>query len=155
MLPRPSIIKRPQDALVKRNGSVQLECHFKAATMEGFTYFIWLKDDKAINVNSSKYHFRSGTGPGTQHRMVTKLRIFEFSDEDEGKCSCYCKYNKLSVLRQIGVQHEIKSDNSSANIKLTGMHIHCTYLLYCKRPGIYIVFAYRYVMFKSKEFFHH
>jgi len=131
VLPRPSIIKGPQDALVKRNGSVQVECHFKAATMEGFTHFIWLKDDKAINVNSSKYHFNFGTVPGTQHRMMTKLRIFEFSDEDEGKYSCYCKYNQLPVMRQIGVQHEIKSDNNSANIKLAGTVCIYTVRIYC------------------------
>jgi len=121
VLPRPLIKVGLQDTVVRRNTSVQLECQFKAVTTERFTYFEWLKDDKPIDIRSSKYQFSLGPVPGTQHRMMTKLRIFEFIDEDEGKYSCYCKYNQMPVMRQIGVQREIVSDISSANVKLAGV----------------------------------
>jgi len=122
VLPRPSLLVGLKDRVVKVNSTVQLECHFKAITAQGFAYFVWLKDNKSINIYSSKYHFQFGTVPGTQHRMITKLRIFEFNDEDEGKYSCYCKYNQLQVMRQIGAEREILSHISSANIRLTGKH---------------------------------
>ena len=102
-----------------------LECQFKAVTTERFTHFEWLKDNRPIDTYSSKYHFSLGAVCGIQHRMMTKLRIFEFTDEDEGKYSCYCKYNQLAVMRQIGVKSEITSNISSANIRLTGIYVHC------------------------------
>ena len=107
---------------MRRNNSVQLECQFKAVTVEQFTHFEWLKDDKPIDIHSSKYQHSVGTVRCTKHKMMTKLRIFKFSDEDEGRYSCYCKYSQLSILRQIGVKDEVISDISSANVKLTGKH---------------------------------
>ena len=38
VLPRPLITVGLQDTEVRRNTSVQLECQFKAATIERFTY---------------------------------------------------------------------------------------------------------------------
>ena len=123
VIPRPKIIIGLKDALVRRNTSVQLECHFRTLTTKQFVNFIWLKDDKPIDLHSSKYHFSLGTVPGTYLRMMTKLRIFEFTDEDKGKYSCYSKYNQVLVMRQIGVKSEIISDVSSANIRLTGIYV--------------------------------
>ena len=122
VLPRPTLLTGLKDEVVKVNSTVQMECYFKSITAEGLAHFIWLKDDKLIDLHSPKYHFSVRTVPGTHHRMMTKLKIFEFTDEDEGKYSCYSKYNQLSVMSQIGVKSEIVSDVSSANIMLTGKH---------------------------------
>ena len=120
VLPRPLITVGLQDTEVRRNTSVQLECQFKAVTIERFTYIGWMKDKTPINIHLPKYQFSQGTVPSTSHRMISKLRIFEFSDEDEGKYSCFCKYSQLPVMRQIGVKNEIISDTSSAIVKLQG-----------------------------------
>ena len=60
---------------MRRNNSVQLECQFKAVTVERFTHFEWLKDDEPIGIHSSKYHYIVRPVCCTKHKMMTKLKL--------------------------------------------------------------------------------
>ena len=101
----------------------------------------WMKDKTPINIHLPKYQLSLGTVPSTSHRMISKLRIFEFSDEDERKYSGFCKYGQLPVMRQIGVKNEIISDKTSSVVKLQGTGCMGSILIYVAQYPLFLSWA--------------
>ena len=94
VLNTPKIISSSGDDICATiNSSESVHCLFNAATMEGATIVVWLKDHSEI----SGYDNETRPIPGKDDEVMSILNIKKFSHEDQGRYTCYCYYNKSIV----------------------------------------------------------
>ena len=90
------------------NDSVSLHCTFIAATMEGATIVVWLKDQSEI----TGYDNETEHVPGEDNVLVSILHMKIFRLEDQGEYTCYCYYNQ-SIVKS---DKPVTSDNTTFNV---------------------------------------
>ena len=76
------------------NDNVSLHCTFNASTMEGATIVVWLKDQSEI----TGYDNETKRVPGEDNVLLSTLYIQGFSHDDQGDYTCYCYYDKSTVI---------------------------------------------------------
>ena len=118
---RPKLTTGPEDVSAKISQDVRFTCEFEASTQPGVSIVVWLKDDFAVLHSSSHYTISntpvtgSSINENTDH-FISTLSISSVTDDDEGKYSCYCYYNKTIVTST--KQEYIRSTPKSANLNI-------------------------------------
>ena len=92
------------------NSNESLHCLFNAATMEGATIVVWLKDQSVI----SGYDNETRPVPGKEDEVISILNVKNISQEDQGRYTCYCYYNKSIVMSD----KPVISDQAVASVHL-------------------------------------
>ena len=93
MLNTPKIISSDTEVCAVNNGNVSLHCSFNAATVDGATIVVWLKD----NSNISGYDIETRLIQGKNNELISTLHIRNFTHKDQGEYTCYCYYNHSLV----------------------------------------------------------
>ena len=104
MFNTPKVISSDSEVCVAENDSVSLHCTFNAATTDGTTVVVWLKD----NSNISGYENDTGPVQGKNNELISILYIRNFTHEDQGAYTCYCYYNKSVVT-----SHEVVTSDEA------------------------------------------
>ena len=89
----PKIISSDSEVCAVENDNVSLHCLFNAATMDGVTIVLWLKD----NLNISGYDIEIRVVEGKNNEIISTLHIRNFTHKDQGEYTCYCYYNQSLV----------------------------------------------------------
>ena len=108
MLTTPKIINSSDsDVCAAINDSVKIYCSFNAATMDGATIVVWLKDHSVI----SGYDNETRPVQGKDNVIISILNLKNLTHH-QGKYICYCYYNQSMVTSN----KPISSEQATINV---------------------------------------
>lgn len=110
MFNRPKVIKGPKNVRTSTGETVNFTCNIEAPKNHGVSIIVWLKNDFEVT-QSSKNTITTIVDPTTRNLLTTTLTISSVTDEDNGKYTCYCYYNRSMVTSAQYVTSNQKSAN--------------------------------------------
>ena len=96
MCNQPEVIRGPRSVRASVGETVHFSCSMKSLSITGASIIVWLKDDFQVT-DPSHYTIITTADPTSKDHITTTLTISSVTNEDDGKYTCYCYYNRSMV----------------------------------------------------------